>query len=106
MAPTSIPTIPQPIDAKENQRATLSLYSIRRVSIRSLMFFVALGGVIFEREERESLGVLEIALSAGEEEQQQRPRNQGQADEHLQGQDLQSGLLEERENVVARMVVS
>jgi hypothetical protein len=61
--------------------------------------------ILVEGQKGEAVGVIEIALPAGEGEEQDRAGDQGQAHEHLQGQDLHNGLLALRENVVRRIVV-
>src|SRR5438128_10147886 len=73
-APTSMPTMPHPIDAKTNQRETLSLNSIRfvssvSVSQRELSASVLIVVILFEREECEAVRVFEVALATGEDKE-------------------------------------
>jgi hypothetical protein len=62
--------------------------------------------VLLEREQGEAIGLIEVALSAGERKEQHRPTDQNQADEDLEDHDLHRPLLGESAATVAAIVVS
>jgi hypothetical protein len=64
------------------------------------------GGVLLEGEEGEPVGVIEVALPAREEEEQERADHEQQAHEDLERQDLHRGLRGWSASVVARIVVT
>lgn len=61
---------------------------------------------VLEREQREALGVVEVALAAREPEEQHRAQDEHQADEDLQGYDFHSALLGESAATVTAIVVN
>src|SRR5262245_23543856 len=70
---------------------------IRRVSLMALL----LGGpLVFDREQREPVGVLVVAAADAVREEQHRDGHEHEAHEHLQDHDLHSALLGERDRLV------
>jgi hypothetical protein len=62
-------------------------------------------GILFQREEGETIGVLVVAAADAVGEAQDRDGHENEADEDLKGQDFQRALLGDREKVVASTTV-